>query len=242
VALEGAGTQYTWLTAIRRDRPVPADPPARTAHIAWITGAAEAPRVTAGGPCGRAEVFVNGLAAEYCDLAHLGARIADVPLTVLRILAPDAAARIQITLAVGETVDPGVQVVGLTWDGAPISNLAPVTVETFVRGAPRVLAVADGDLLSRDRILCGVAKLWVNNLSEPDSLRAGIGGQPMRAIDFHCEDPVDQRYQINLYLPEGGPAGMQTLEVAVADALIFSGAIDITPIDLVPQAPTEEPR
>jgi SAM-dependent methyltransferase len=236
-ALEGAGTQYTWLTAIRRERPVPTDPPARAVHIAPVTGAAEAPPVTAGGPSGLAELFATGLAAEYCDLAHLGARIGDVPLTVLRTLPPDAAARIQITLAVPETVPPGAQTVGLTWDGAPISDAAPVTVERFARGAPRVLAVADGiDLLSSHRILCGVAKIWVNNLSEPDSLRAVIGGEEMRAIDLHCEDAVDQRYQINLRLPEGGPAGMQILEVAVSDSVIFSEAIDIAPIDVPPPA------
>jgi SAM-dependent methyltransferase len=242
VALEGAGTQYTWLTAIRRECPVPTHPPARAAHIVRVTGAAEALRVTAGGPSGLAELFAAGLAAEHCDLAHLGAQIADVPLTVLRTGPPSAAAQIQITLAVPETVPPGARTVGLTWDRAPISDAAPVTVEGFARGAPRVLAVADGiDLLSSHRILCGVAKLWVNNLSEPDSLRAGIGGQPMRAIEFHCEDAVDQRYQINLHMPNGGPAGRQILEVAVADSVIFSEAIDIAPIDVASQAPLAEP-
>lgn len=238
VALEGAGTQYTWLTAIRRDRPVPIDPPAHAVYIARVTGAAEARLVTAGGPFGLAELFVTGLAGEYCDLAHLGARIGDVPLTALRTLPPDAAAPIQVTLAVPETVPLGAQTVALTWDGAPISDVAPVMVERFVRGAPRVLAVADGiDLLSSRRILCGVAKLWVNNLSEPDSLRACVGGQAMRAIDLHCEDAVDQRYQINLHLPEGVPAGMRILEVAIADSVIFSEAIDIAPGDFASEAP-----
>jgi hypothetical protein len=92
--------------------------------------------------------------------------------------------------------------------------------------------VVDGiDLLSKRRILCGVAKLWVNNLSQPDALRADIGGQVVRRIDLHCEDAVDQRYQINLQVPQDVAAGTHILQVAVADAVIFSEAIDIAPAD-----------
>ena len=241
-ALEGVGTQYTWLTAVRRTGPVPDAPPVRRVHIVQVTGAAGAPQVTAGGPVGLAELFVTGLAAEYCDLAHLGARIGDAALTVLRTLPADASARIQITLAVGETVPLGAQTVVLTWNGAPISDAAPLTVVRFARDAPCVLAVVDGiDLLSKRCILCGVVKLWVNNLFEPDALRADIGGQAVRRIDFHCEDALDQRYQINLQVPQDVAAGSHLLQVAVADAVIFSEAIDIAPADCPPQLPPTEP-
>lgn len=237
-ALEGATTQYTWLTAIRRKFPVTGGPPVQPVHIVQVTGAAGTPQVTAGGPFGLAELFVTGLSAEYCDLAHLGAQIGDATLTALRTLPADTAARIQITLAVPENVPLSAQSVVLTWDGARISDAAPVTVVRFSRGAPRVLAVVDGiDLLSKRRILCGVAKLWVINLSEPDALRAAVGGQAVDTIDLHCEDAVDQRYQINLQVPCGVAAGTHVLQVAVADAVIFSEEIHITPVDFAPQSP-----
>ena len=223
LALEGAGTQYTWLTATRRQGRALDHPPTRLFETRKVTGADAAKCVTAGGPSGFAEIYVAELAPEYCDLCRLAGQIADVPIDVVRSSPLQADGLRQIVLRVPDKVPQGRQEIHLTWNGALLTHPFPVEVKPFRRGAARVLAVTDGiDLLSRERIVSGVAKLWINNLSEPALLRARIGGVLVRPIDFHCEDRVDQRYQVNLRLPASIPRGRHRLEVAVGDVIILS--------------------
>ena len=233
VGLEGAGTQYTWLTAIRQPAPAPRNLPGRAAHIARVRGTEKSPSVTAGGPHGIAELLVTGLDDAWCDLAHLGARMARIDLAVRRILPRDAAGNVLVHVAVPEFAAEGEADIVLTWDGVAATAPARLRVQRFLRAPPCVLAVTDGiDLLSQRRIVCGTAKLWINNLAEPATLRAHLGGQPVRGIDVHCEDALDQRYQVNLHLPESVPAGWRHLQVMVGETEIFSEAIEIL-------APTE---
>jgi SAM-dependent methyltransferase len=223
LALEGAGTQYTWLTASRRQGRVLDHPPARLCETRKVTGAHGARGVTAGGPSGFAEIYVAQLAPEYCDLCRLAGQIADLPIEVVRSSPLQADGLRQIVLRVPDKVPQGRHKIHLTWNGASLTHPFPVEVKLFRRGAARVLAVTDGiDLLSRERIVSGVAKLWINNLSEPALFRARIGGVAVREIDFHCEDRVDQRYQVNLRLPDPAQRGRHSLEVVVGDVVILS--------------------
>jgi SAM-dependent methyltransferase len=232
LALEGTGTQYTWLTATRRQGRALDHPPARLFEIRKVTGADAAKCVTAGGPSGFAEIYVAQLPPEYCDLCRLAGQIAEVPIDVVRSSPLQADGLRQIVLRVPDQVPPGRQKIHLTWNGALLTHPFPVEVEPFRRGAARVLAVTDGiDLLSRERIVSGVMKLWINNLSEPALFRARIGGVAVRQIDFHCEDPVDQRYQVSLWLPDAAQRGRHSLEVAVGDAVILSCEILSGPPD-----------
>jgi SAM-dependent methyltransferase len=232
LALEGTGTQYTWLTATRRQGRALDHPPARLFEIRKVTGADAAKCVTAGGPSGFAEIYVAQLPPEYCDLCRVAGQIAEVPIDVVRSSPLQADGLRQIVLRVPDQVPPGRQKIHLTWNGALLTHPFPVEVEPFRRGAARVLAVTDGiDLLSRERIVSGVMKLWINNLSEPALFRARIGGVAVRQIDFHCEDPVDQRYQVSLWLPDAAQRGRHSLEVAVGDAVILSCEILSGPPD-----------
>ncbi len=227
VGMEYAGTQYTWLSAMRAAAPAPRDPPG-SAAIARVRGADDSAIVTAGGAHGIAELLVTGLGDAWCDLAHLGARSAGIDLDVLRILPRDAAGNVRVRVAVPAQVPEGHSDIMLTWDGHRATAPARAQVQRFVRGAPCVLAVTDGiDLMSQRRIVCGIAKLWINNLANPSELRARLDGQPMRGIDVHCEDEVDQRYQVNLHLPENSPTGFRQLAVMVGEAEIFATAIEI---------------
>jgi len=61
--------------------------------------------------------------------------------------------------------------------------------------------------------------------------RARIGGVSVRQIDFHCEDRVAQRYQVNLRLPDAAQRGRHNLEVAVGDVVILSCEIVNGPPD-----------
>jgi SAM-dependent methyltransferase len=222
LALEGAGTQYTWLTATPRQVRAPDHPLAPLFETRQVTGADAAKRVTAGGPSGFAEIYVAQLAPEYCDLCRLAGQIADVPIDVVRSSSLQADGLRQIVLRVPDHVPKGRQDIHLTWNGALLTHPFSVDVEPFRRGAARVLAVTDGvDLLSREKIVSGVAKVWINNLSEPALFRARIGEVSIRQMDFHCEDRVDQRYQVNLRLPASIPRGRHRLEVAVGDVVIL---------------------
>jgi hypothetical protein len=222
LALEGAGTQYTWLTATPRQGRAPDHPPAPLFETRQVTGADAAKCVTAGGPSGFAEIYVAQLAPEYCDLCRLAGQIADVPIDVVRSSSLQADGLRQIVLRVPDHVPKGRQDIHLTWNGALLTHPFSVDVEPFRRGAARVLAVTDGvDLLSREKIVSGVAKVWINNLSEPALFRARIGEVSIRQMDFHCEDRVDQRYQVNLRLPASIPRGRHRLEVAVGDVVIL---------------------
>jgi SAM-dependent methyltransferase len=223
LALEGAGTQYTWLTATRREGRALDRSPARLFETRKVAGVDGAKCVTAGGPSGFAEIYVAQLAPEYCDLCCLAGQIADVPIDVVRSSPLQADGLRQIVLRVPDQVPQGRQKIHLTWNGALLTHPFPIEVEPFRRGAAKVLAVTDGiDLLSRERIVSGVAKLWINNLSEPALFRARIGGVSVRQMDFHCEDHADQRYQVNLRLPDAAQRGRHSLEVAVGDVIILS--------------------
>jgi SAM-dependent methyltransferase len=223
LALEGADTQYTWLTATPRQGRAPDCAPARLFETRKVTGANAEKCVTAGGPAGFAEIYVAELAPEYCDLCRLAGQIADVPIDVVRSAPLQSDGLRRIVLRVPDKVPQGRQKIHLTWNGALLTHPFPIEVKPFRRGAARVLAVTDGiDLLSRERIVSGVAKLWINNLSEPALFRARVGGVSVREIDFHCEDRVDQRYQVNLRLPDSALQGRHSLEVAVGDVVILS--------------------
>ncbi len=52
---------------------------------------------------------------------------------------------------------------------------------------------------------------------------------PLGAIDLHCEDTVDQRYQVNIAIPAGLPAGRHRFDITIAEAAVFSEPIDIQP-------------
>ena len=229
LALEGCGTQYTWLTALRVQKDEPAAP-IENVQIQRVTGTSGEEHLTAGGPSGFAQVFVAHFPSGYCDLCGLSAQVGDLAAKVVRIADADSPALRQITVQVPEAAPVGEQRLSLTWRGVPIGRPHLVTVRRFLRGAPQVLQVTDGiNLLDIGKVSCGVAKVWIRNLSAPTSLRVRIGAWTVQELSFYCEDTVDQRYQVNLSLPAALEPGVHTLEISAGPLCVFTGAIEHCP-------------
>jgi SAM-dependent methyltransferase len=228
-SLEGAGTQYTWLTAQK-----PADltmlPVPRRLALERIERGDGEPTLVAGGPLGHAAVFVRGLRMEYADLVGLSGRLGGRPASVSYIAPVLRNGARQVNLTVPPDCPEGAVVLQLLWRGYSLTEARSVLITRYRPPKPAVGSVTDGvELALSGRIRCGWAKAWVTDLTSPTALRATIGGWAVPEMQLYCEDPAAHRYQINLRLPEDLPVGPHRLEMAVGD-------LSLGPVDILVEA------
>ncbi|MBM3746777.1 MAG: class I SAM-dependent methyltransferase [Acidobacteria bacterium] len=220
LALEGALTQYMWITFRKqpqgwRQRLIERRPETR-ARIRRITNAhSSEPVAPSRGRFASVSLWLEGLSPD-CDLNHLEVRVGGVPGALQHLGPPEPDGLQQLNTGLPDGLYSGLQAVEVFWLGRPLAP--PATLRVIPPGplVPRIVSVTDGiDLLSGTRITSRSVKVGVEEMATPSQLRAFIDGIRIPDADFFCVDPVPPRFEVNLRLPEAVGPGSHQLELSV---------------------------
>jgi len=220
LALEGALTQYLWVTFRKqpegwRRRLLERRPEAR-ARIRRITNAhSSEPVAPSRGRFASISLWLEGLPPD-CDLNHLEVRIAGAPGALQYFGPPEPDGLQQLNAGLPDGLPSGLHPVEVSWLGRPLAPPATLRIIPPAPLIPRVVLVTDGiDLLSGTRITSRSLKVGVEEMATPSQLRASIDGIPVPSTDFFCVDPVPPRFEVNLRLPEAVGSGPHQLELSL---------------------------
>lgn len=212
-AVEGAGTQYAWITA--QKSPAAARRISRPARIVAVEDSeGVADRVPARDTL---TLTVEFLPTEACDVSELDLFLADQSLPITWI-GPAGEKRERKVIALAPMqISEGPADLVLRWRGAPISAARLVErVAPRCQGA-RVERMTDGVELSNLNVSsCGWVKLWLLDwFGEQADFRVSHRGEALYC-HFHCDDQRLGEWQINVRLPDGIALGPTELHVALA--------------------------
>jgi SAM-dependent methyltransferase len=211
LALEGVSTQYMWTTMIKG---LPGGPPSQSARIRRITNAhSSEPVAPTRGRFASITLWIENLPVA-CDLNHLDVTIGGLRAFPCYIGRKEADGLQQLNVMLPSLVETGLLPITVTLEGVAICPAATVRVIPPGPQVPHLLSVTDGiNMMSGNRIVSGVIKVTVEEITDPDTFQAWIGGQPVRKIDIFCADPLPPRFEINFHLPEKHSPGPQHLNI-----------------------------
>jgi SAM-dependent methyltransferase len=206
LALEGVSTQYMWTTW--RKQPVGWRASLRplAAHAARIRAISNAltgdPLVPASGARAFAALRLENLPLD-CDLIGLEVRLDGRPGVLSYLGPPEWDGVVQLNVALPPGTRTGLVPVEVLWLGEPITPSRWMRVIPGGPAVPRLCSVTDGvNLLSGPRIVSRSIKVVMEEVSGLDRLQAAIDSVPIERRDVFCTDPLEQRYEINLFLPD----------------------------------------
>jgi hypothetical protein len=214
LALEGARTQYMWVTMRKPDTLHPPAGGARQPMIRRITNAESSePVVPARGRFAAVSLWVENL-PEDADLNTLELLTEDTPATITYIGPAEWDGLRQVNAILGRVGRTGVLPVFLRHLQEPLCPATSVRVVPAPPPIPAVISVADGvDLLSGLRIVSGTVKVIVEEVLNADEFTATVSGRPVTNVDVFCSDPLPPRHEINFDLPSDLPSGPHLLEM-----------------------------
>lgn len=203
LALDGVDTQYMWTTWRKKF----------VATVRAISNAHTGEHaVPAAGRLACASFWIENL-PDTCDLLSLEARIDGARGTGVYI-GPPADGLSQFNVLLTRGVRTGLVPVEIAWNGRPLCPTSWMRVIPPGPSVPRIFAVSDGvNLLSGTRIERGTVKVTLEEVKTPESFEARIDGRPVRQPEIFCTDPLNQRYEINFFLPESTGPGPHRLEM-----------------------------
>jgi SAM-dependent methyltransferase len=220
LAVEEIWTQYMWITCRKRPagwraslagRRVPRAAVIRRVSDA-VTGEAAAP---ARGPLAALALLVEGLPDE-ADLNHATITVDGRPCRLMFIGAPEKDGIAQVNVALPADLRTGKLPVEIAWLGQPVADPAWVRIVPAGPSVPRITAIADGiNLLSGARIVTGLVKVTMQEVSDPAQFRATVGGYNVLEMESFCTDPAWQRYEFNFRLPARVAAGPHEVRVSL---------------------------
>jgi SAM-dependent methyltransferase len=213
--LEGVETPYmrtTW-----RKKPVPATvQPGLVPSILRVTnGRSYEPVTTNRGRHAAVLLWVGNL-PEEAELNNIDVRIDGASGLPFYVSAPlfDGIHQINVWMPPGART--GLLPVELRMNG---SLLCPPTVARVVPAGPvvpRIVSVTDSvNLVANNRCTSGVLKVQMEEVDQPESVTAGLGGRPMERLNITCIDRRAPRYEFDLEVPPGMAKGLHNLEVRV---------------------------
>jgi hypothetical protein len=219
LALEGAQTQYMWVTMRKQTRgwhdALERRPVAATAaRVHRVTNAfGTEPLATCRGRFASIVLWMGALFDE-CGLLHLEATVAGARATPFYVgpVENDGLRQLNVSLPAG--IQTGLHSVQLFWLARPLCPAVTLRVVPPGPFAPRVLSVSDAiDLLAGPFIRSGIIKAIFEEVDGIDRLRAWVDGREVARIETFCVDPVPMRYEVNFYLPGGLGAGRRRLDL-----------------------------
>ena len=145
-------------------------------------------------------LWLEGLPDDF-DLNHLEAIFGGARGVPFYIGPPEIAGLQQFNIALPQPIRTGLLPLEVSWVG---KALIPTTVRAVAPGpaVPRLISITDGiNLLSGPRIFSRIVKVTLEEICQPEELRASIEGVPCENVDVFCTDPVPPRYEINLTIP-----------------------------------------
>lgn len=229
LALEGALTQYMWITLRKRPHgwSQSLTPRSHAARLRAIvnthTGEAVAP---VSGPYAALSLWIEQLPPD-CDLNNLevAADGRHCRLTYLGHPAFDGLVQLNATLP--PDMRTGLVPVQVRWLGEP---LAAGWTRLIPPGpaVPLLSSLTDGiNLLAERRCESGTLKAVVENVRRPGQFAAEIGGRPVRDLDVFCTDPSAGRYEFNFRLPEGIAPGAHPLVLRIGRRLLAGFPVEV---------------
>jgi SAM-dependent methyltransferase len=226
LSMEGAGTQYLWVTMRKPER----EPSAPALTIARMTRSnGEETYVRAGGPIGFASVFVTGLPVEACDINQLAVRLGEEPAPVTFISPDQPGGLRQLNVQVPATTLPGRKLVEVLWRGRPVSTRAPLDIIAREPLQPRIVAITDGAEVLLDRIIrCGWMQISTLECEGIERFRVTVDGHEVTESNHVCIDPLPPRHMVNCRIPGTVAPGRRTLQAWLGDYAFPPETIEIT--------------
>jgi SAM-dependent methyltransferase len=216
LALDGVSTQYMWTTWCKQ-------PSGWRAGLRPEDGLATRVRAISNALTGDQLVPASGARAfaaiwldnppRDCDLIGLEVRIDGVPTVLTCLSAPEWDGMVQLNAAVPAGCRTGLVPVEVLWLGRPLTAPAWMRVIPPGPAVPRICAVSDGvNLLSGVRIVSRTIKVAMEEVTHPEQFRALFDGAPIGSRTF-CTDPVQQRYEFDIFLPDTVSPGHHAIGV-----------------------------
>lgn len=157
----------------------------------------------AGGPDGWGVIYAKGLPETYCELPALSVQVGSVTAPIRRIGPGQFDAVRKLIFQIPATVSEGPQPVTLCWEGRVISDSYFSTVQPRPKISPHVITVTDGQQWLDRRIECEWIQVTLDNATDIATFKASISGRDFQEISGAvCEDPITQRYKVNLHVPQ----------------------------------------
>ncbi len=230
LALDGVATQYMWTTW-RKQAPGwraalrPADAPATS--IRAISNALTGDQlVPASGARAFAAIWLDNPPPD-CDLIGLEVRIEGRPAVLTCLSAPEWDGMVQLNAAIPEGCRTGLVPVEVSWLGRPLTATAWMRVIPPGPAVPRICTVSDGvNLLAGTRIESRTIKVAMEEVTNPEQFRAFFDGAAIEARTF-CTDPVQQRYEFDVTLPEAARAGAHQIRVSLGRRNFATVAVEV---------------
>jgi SAM-dependent methyltransferase len=230
LALEGAGTQYMWITLVKRPAGwhagLPRHKPPAGAAVRRLTNVfGTEPLATSRGRFAAISLWIEALPPE-CDLLHMEASVGGLSASPFYIGPAEYDGLSQVNIALPAEIENGLQPVHLEALGEPLCP--PVILRVVPPGPtiPRVVALSDAvDLLSGATIRSGIVKLVLEEVERIAEFRASFDGQEISHFETFCVDPVPMRYEVNVHLPAGLPPGRHRLKLGLGGRKLGSFAL-----------------
>jgi SAM-dependent methyltransferase len=233
LALEGAGTQYMWITMRKRPRGwrlslESGPPPVAAARVARITNACGSePLAACRGRFASIILWMDALPDE-CDLLDLEVTAGDGRATPYYVGPVENDGLRQLNASLPSGIQTGLHPVALRWLGRPLCPAATLRVIPPGPLAPRLLSASDAvDLLGGARIRSGIVKAVLEEVERIEDVGARVDGREASRIEALCVDPVSMRYEVNIHLPSGVEPGRRRLEVRLGSRLFPEVWIEI---------------
>lgn len=229
LALEAIRTQYMWVTV---RKPGAGEATVGGIRIRRITNSESSEPVAPNrGRYAAVSLWLEG-AGEASDLLRLQLLVdgREARLTYLGAAEMDGLRQLNAVLPAG--LEVGLRPVELRFDGETVAT-ATFRIIPAPPAVPRLVEAVDGmDYLSGTRIVSGSVKLFVEELFEPETLRASLDGEPARDYSILCTDPMPPRHEINFRLPEGARPGAGLLRIEAGKRLIGVVPVEVAPREI----------
>ena len=182
--------------------------------------------VPASGARAFAAIWLDNPPAD-CDLIGLEVRIDGVPATLTCLSAPEWDGMVQFNAAVPAGCRTGLVPVEIHWLGRPLTAQAWMRVIPPGPAVPRICSISDGvNLCSGTRIASGTVKIAMEEVTNPEQFRAFLDGTPIDAGSF-CTDPVQQRYEFDIMLPDAAPPGPHHIGINLGRRAFAPFAVEV---------------
>lgn len=226
LALEGAGTQYMWVT-LSKPASATSLPTGRTRIRRMTNASSSEPVAPIGGRFAVISIWAEHL-PPHCDLNRLEVMVDGRAGSVNYIGSPDPDRLQQVNVLLPKLHRTGLLPVALRWEGEPIGESSDLRVIPQGPRVPVLVSVSDGiNLMSGTRVSSGTMKATIEEMTNPESFSATLDGKPVDGVDAFCTDPLPPRFEINFDVPGGIAPGIHRLEMKTGSRLLGSVEIEI---------------
>jgi SAM-dependent methyltransferase len=162
----------------------------------------------------------------HCDLNNLEVRADGEPGVPIYVGPADSKGLQQVNAWLPDGIRTGLIQVELLADG---QRLCPSAIARVIPSGPlvaRIVSVTDGvNLVEANTSSSGHLKVQIEEVADPESIRASVDDQPVLKIEILRIDPRPPRHELNLELPQGLSPGDHTLQIRVGPRRILRANI-----------------